>query len=129
MAGVLISPMFKPVYGQLGTTFGGNHLACSAALAVMDAIEQESLVENAAKVGNYLLEELKKFSQIKEVRGRGLMIGLEFEEPIKELRSRLIYDEHVFTGASGTNVLRLLPPLCLSMEEADEFLARFKKVI
>lgn len=129
MAGVLISPMFKPVYGQLGTTFGGNHLACSAALAVMDVIEQESLVENAAKVGNYLLEELKKFPQIKEVRGRGLMIGLEFEEPIKELRSRLIYDEHVFTGASGTNVLRLLPPLCLSMEEADEFLARFKKVL
>ena len=76
-----------------------------------------------------LLEELKKFPQIKEVRGRGLMIGLEFEEPIKELRSRLIYDEHVFTGASGTNVLRLLPPLCLSMEEADEFLARFKKVL
>ena len=129
MAGVLISPMFKPVYGQLGTTFGGNHLACSAALAVMDVIEQENLVENAAKVGNYLLEKLKKFPQIKEVRGRGLMIGLEFEEPIKELRSRLIYDEHVFTGASGTNVLRLLPPLCLSMEEADEFLARFKKAL
>ena len=129
MAGVLISPMFKPVYGQLGTTFGGNHLACSAALAVMDVIEQENLVENAGKVGNYLLQELKKFPQIKEVRGCGLMIGLEFEEPIKELRSRLIYDEHVFTGASGTNVLRLLPPLCLSMEEADEFLARFKKVL
>ena len=128
MAGVLISPMFKPVYGQLGTTFGGNHLACSAALAVMDVIEQDNLVENAKAVGDYLLE-LKKFPQIKEVRGRGLMIGLEFEEPIKELRSRLIYDEHVFTGASGTNVLRLLPPLCLSMEEADEFLARFKRVL
>ena len=129
MAGVLISPMFKPVYGQLGTTFGGNHLACSAALAVMDVIEQENLIENAKVVGNYLLEELKKFPQIKEVRGRGLMIGLEFEELIKELRSRLIYDEHVFTGASGTNVLRLLPPLCLSMEEAEDFLARFKKVL
>ena len=129
MAGVLISPMFTPVYGQLGTTFGGNHLACSAALAVLDVIEQEGLVANAAKVGAYLLEELKKFPQIKEVRGRGLMIGLEFEEPIKELRSRLIYDEHVFTGASGTNVLRLLPPLCLTMEEAEDFLARFKKVL
>lgn len=129
MGGLLISPMFKPVYGQLGTTFGGNHLACSAALAVMDVIEQDNLVENAKAVGDYLLEELKKFPQIKEVRGRGLMIGLEFEEPIKELRSRLIYDEHVFTGASGTNVLRLLPPLCLSMEEADEFLARFKRVL
>ena len=88
---------------------------------VKDAIVVHSIEE--------LLEELKKFPQIKEVRGRGLMIGLEFEEPIKELRSRLIYDEHVFTGASGTNVLRLLPPLCLSMEEADEFLARFKKVL
>ena len=83
MAGVLISPMFTPVYGQLGTTFGGNHLACSAALAVLDVIEQEALVENAAQVGAYLMEELKKFPQIKEVRGRGLMIGLEFEEPVK----------------------------------------------
>ena len=129
MAGVLISPMFTPIYGQLGTTFGGNHLACAAALAVMDIVEKENLIDNAAKVGNYLLEELKKFPQIKEVRGRGLMIGLEFDEPIKELRSRLIYDEHVFTGASGTNVLRLLPPLCLSMEEADKFLVRFKKVL
>ena len=129
MAGVLISPMFTPVYGQLGTTFGGNHLACSAALAVLDVIEQEGLVANAAKVGAYLLEELKKFPQIKEVRGRGLMIGLEFEEPIKELRLKLLKEQHVFTGVSGTNVLRLLPPLCLSMDEADLFLERFKKVL
>lgn len=129
MAGVLISPMFTPVYGQLGTTFGGNHLACSAAFAVLDVIEQEGLVANAAKVGAYLLEELKKFPQIKEVRGRGLMIGLEFEEPIKELRLKLLKEQHVFTGVSGTNVLRLLPPLCLSMDEADLFLERFKKVL
>ena len=129
MAGVLISPMFTPVYGQLGTTFGGNHLACSAALAVLDVIEQEGLVANAAKVGAYLLEELKKFPQIIEVRGRGLMIGLEFEEPIKELRLKLLKEQHVFTGVSGTNVLRLLPPLCLSMDEADLFLERFKKVL
>ena len=129
MAGVLISPMFTPVYGQPGTTFGGNHLACSAALAVLDVIEQEGLVANAAKVGAYLLEELKKFPQIKEVRGRGLMIGLEFEEPIKELRLKLLKEQHVFTGVSGTNVLRLLPPLCLSMDEADLFLERFKKVL
>lgn len=129
MAGVLISPMFTPVYGQLGTTFGGNHLACSAALAVLDVIKQEGLVANAAKVGAYLLEELKKFPQIKEVRGRGLMIGLEFEEPIKELRLKLLKEQHVFTGVSGTNVLRLLPPLCLSMDEADLFLERFKKVL
>ena len=129
MAGVLISPMFTPVYGQLGTTFGGNHLACSAALAVLDVISQENLVENAAKVGEYLMTELKKFPQIKEVRGRGLMIGLEFEEPIKELRLKLLKEQHVFTGVSGTNVLRLLPPLCLSMEEADLFLERFRKVL
>lgn len=129
MAGILISPMFTPIYGQLGTTFGGNHLACSAALAVLDVIEQENLVENASKVGEYLLTELKKFPQIKEVRGRGLMIGLEFEEPIKELRTKLLKEQHVFTGVSGTNVLRLLPPLCLSMDEANLFLERFKKVL
>lgn len=129
MGGVLISPMFNAVYGQLGTTFGGNHLACSAALAVMNVIESEGLVENARSVGSYLLEELKKFPQIKEVRGLGLMIGLEFEEPIKELRTRLLKEQKVFTGVSGTNVLRLLPPLCLSMEEADDFLNRFRKVL
>ena len=129
MAGVLISPMFTPVYGQLGTTFGGNYLGCSAALAVLDVIGQENLVENAAKVGEYLMTELKKFPQIKEVRGRGLMIGLEFEEPIKELRLKLLKEQHVFTGVSGTNVLRRLPPLCLSMEEANLFLERFRKVL
>lgn len=129
MSGVLISPKFTPVYGQLGTTFGGNHLGCAAALAVLDVIEEEQLVDNAAAVGAYLMQELKKIPQIKEVRGRGLMIGLEFAEPIKELRSRLIYDEHVFTGASGTNVLRLLPPLCLTKEEADLFLERLKKLL
>ena len=129
MAGVLISPMFTPVYGQLGTTFGGNHLACSAALAVLDVMEQEHLVENAAHVGTYLLDELKKLPQIKDVRGRGLMIGLEFDKPIKDLRLRLLKEQHVFTGVSGTNVIRLLPPLCLSMDEASLFLERFKKVL
>ena len=129
MAGVLISPMFTTGYGQLGTPFGGNHLACRAALAVLDVIEQENLIENAAQVGNFLITELKKFPQIKDVRGRGLMIGLEVEEPIKELRLRLLKEQHVFTGVSGTNVLRLLPPLCLGMDEAKEFLERFKKVL
>ena len=129
MAGVLISPMFTPVYGQLGTTFGGNHLACSAALAVLDVLEQENLVENAAKVGAYLLEELKKMRQIKDVRGRGLMIGLEFGTPIKELRMKLLKEQHVFTGVSGTNVIRLLPPLCLGLKEADIFLERFRKAV
>ena len=129
MGGVLISTKFKPVYGQLGTTFGGNHLACTAAIAVLDVMKEEGLVENAAKVGAYLLEELKGFPAIKEVRGRGLMIGLEFAEPIKELRSRLLFKQKVFTGVSGTNVIRLLPPLCLSMSEADDFLSRLHKVI
>ncbi|MDR0962248.1 MAG: aminotransferase class III-fold pyridoxal phosphate-dependent enzyme [Mediterranea sp.] len=129
MGGVLISPMFTPVYGQLGTTFGGNHLACAAALAVLDVIEEENLVENAAQVGKHLMEELRKLPHIKEVRGRGLMIGLEFAEPIKELRNRLLHEQHVFTGASGSNVLRLLPPLCLSIDEAVSFVERLKKVL
>ena len=129
MGGVLVSPKFKAVYGQLGTTFGGNHLACAAALAVMDVIEQEQLVDNAARVGDYLMEELKKLPQIKEVRGRGLMIGMEFEQPIKELRLRLLKEQHVFTGVSGTNVIRLLPPLSLSMDEARDFIQRLKAVL
>ena len=129
MGGVLIAPKFKPVYGQLGTTFGGNHLACAAALAVLDVIEEEKLVENAARVGSFLLNELKKMPQIKEVRGEGLMIGMEFEQPIKEIRTRLLKEQHVFTGVSGTNVIRLLPPLCLSIEEAEEFLVRFRNLL
>ena len=129
MGGVLISPVFKPVYGMLGTTFGGNHLACAAAIAVLDIMRQERLIENAAKVGAYLLDELHKLPGIKEVRGRGLMIGVEFEESIKEARTRLLYEEKVFTGVAGTNTFRLLPPLCLSMEEAAEFLRRFRKVL
>ena len=129
MGGVIISPKFEPVYGQLGTTFGGNHLACAAAIAVLDVMKQDGLVENAAKIGTYLMEELKKFPKIKEVRGQGLMIGMEFEEPIKEIRRKLLFEQKVFTGVSGTHVIRLLPPLCLSKAEADEFLARFKKVL
>ena len=129
MGGVLVSPAFTPHYGELGTTFGGNHLACAAALAVLDVMEEEKLVENAARVGDYLMGELRKFPQVKEVRGMGLMIGMEFEQPVKELRNRLIYEKKVFTGASGSNVLRLLPPLCLSMGEADMFLERFSEAL
>ena len=125
---VLISPRFEAVYGELGTTFGGNHLACAAAEAVLEVMEEESLLDNVNKVGNYLMEELKKIPQIKEVRGRGLMIGMEFEEPIKEIRRRLLFEEHVFTGVSGTNVIRLLPPLTLTLAEAEEFIRRFKRV-
>ena len=129
MAAVLISPKFTPVYGQLGTTFGGNHLGCAAAIAVLDVMKKENLVENAAKVGAHLMEELKSFKGIKELRGLGLMIGMEFEEPIKEIRSKLLFEQKVFTGVSGTNVIRLLPPLCLSMAEADDFLERLHNVV
>ena len=126
---VLISPKFQAVYGELGTTFGGNHLACAAAAAVLDVMEEENLLENVNRVGEYLMEELKKIDGIKEVRGRGLMIGIEFEEPIKEIRRRLLFEEHVFTGVSGTNVIRLLPPLTLTMEQASDFMERFKRVL
>ena len=133
MGGVLISPEFTPVYGQLGTTFGGNHLACAAALAVLDVFEEEGLVENAHNVGEYLIEQLKKMQEsekhIIDVRGRGLMIGIDLDIPHKDVRQPLIYQEHCFTGCAGTNVLRLLPPLCLSKADADAFLAKFQKVL
>ena len=129
MSGLLISPMFKPVYGMLGTTFGGNHLACAAAIAVLEIMEEEKLIDNAREVGAYLLDELHKLPGIKEIRGRGLMIGIEFEESIKEVRSKLLFEEKVFTGVAGTNTIRLLPPLCLSMDEAKEFIVRFRKVL
>lgn len=131
MGAVLISPKFEAVYGQLGTTFGGNHLACAAALAVLDVIEGEGLIENARVVGEHLLSEIKSLNneRIKEVRGRGLMIGIELDVPYKEVRQRLLFDEHVFTGCAGTNVLRLLPPLCLSLADADEFLEKIQKTL
>lgn len=126
---VLINPKFQAVYGELGTTFGGNHLACAAVQAVLETMEEENLLDNVNKVGNYLMEELKKIPQIKEVRGRGLMIGMEFAEPIKEVRRKLLFEEHVFTGVSGTNVIRLLPPLTLTMEQAEDFIARLKRAL
>ena len=139
MGGVLISPDFKPVYGQLGTTFGGNHLACAAALAVLDVFEQENLVENARVVGDYLMEGIRSIcccatatdstTHIKDVRGRGLMIGIDLDIPHKDVRQPLIYSEHCFTGCAGTNVLRLLPPLCLTKQEADEFIDKLTKVL
>ena len=132
MGGVLISPDFKPVYGQLGTTFGGNHLACAAALAVLDVFERENLVENVHIVGEYLIEQLKEMQKtekhILDVRGRGLMIGIDLDVPHKDIRQPLIYEKHCFTGCAGTNILRLLPPLCLSKAEANDFMYRLKKV-
>lgn len=133
MGAVLISPQFEAVFGQLGTTFGGNHLACTAALAVLDVIEEEHLVENAASVGSYLLAQLKTLAaenpSIVDVRGEGLMIGIEFSDNIKTLRTRLVKEQHVFTGAASTNILRLLPPLSLTKAEADDFLSRLKQVL
>lgn len=133
MGAVLISPEFKPVYGQLGTTFGGNHLACTAALAVLDVMEEERLVDNARETGSYLMGQLKALqascSHITDVRGRGLMVGIELDMPYKDVRNRLVYEEHVFTGCSGTNTLRLLPPLCFTKAMADEFVARLKKCL
>ena len=133
MGGVLISPEFEPVYGQLGTTFGGNHLACAAALAVLDVFESEHLVENAHEVGEYLIAQLKELQKthphIVDVRGRGLMIGIDLDVPHKDVRQPLIYQEHCFTGCAGTNILRLLPPLCLTKQDADDFINRLKKTL
>ena len=131
MGALLIAPQFEAVYGRLGTTFGGNHLACTAALAVLDVIESEKLIENAARVGDYLIQTISGLNlpHVKEVRGRGLMIGIELDEPYKEYRHRLLFDEHCFTGCSGTNTLRILPPLCLSMEEAGLFVEKLKNVL
>ena len=138
MAGVLIAPEFEPVYGQLGTTFGGNHLACAAALAVLDVFEEEGLVENAREVGEYLMEGIRSLrcdgiatygTHITDVRGRGLMIGIDLDVPHKDVRQPLIFQEHCFTGCAGQNILRLLPPLCLTKTEVDEFIEKLKKVL
>jgi len=133
MGGVLISPNFKAVYGQLGTTFGGTHLACAAALAVLDVLEAEKLIENACVIGDYLLTELAQMQlsgkHIVEVRGRGLMIGIELDIPHKDVRERLINHHYIFTGCASTNILRLLPPLCLRKNEAEQFLSALAEVL
>ncbi len=131
MGAVLISPKFAAVGGQLGTTFGGNPLACAGALAVLDIMESENLVENAHNVGEYLINKLKeaRLPHVIDIRGRGLMIGIELDMPYKEARTRLVKEQHCFTGCAGTNVIRLLPPLCITKEDADEFINRFEKVL
>lgn len=127
IGGTLIAPHLKPKMGMLGTTFGGNHLACTAALAVLDVIEQENLMANAEKVGNYVMNELKSFVEVKEVKGHGLMIGIELFEPCDEIRKSLIFNHKVFTGSSSNkNLLRLLPSLAVSKIEMDIFLEKFK---
>ena len=127
--GILISPRFQARKGMLGTTFGGNYLACAAALAVLDIIGQEGLVENARTVGDYLRKHLPASPRIKEVRGRGLMLGIEFNEDVAPLRQALLYDKHIFTGVAGRNMIRLLAPLCLRQDEAERFIQSFKEVL
>ena len=130
IGGVLIAPHFEARKGMLGTTFGVNHLACAAAIAVLEIIEKENLVENAARIGERLLCELRKMPAIKEVRGRGLMIGIEVAEGTgAEVRKRLLFEQHTFTGGAGVSTVRLLPALSLSEEAADKFIERFKKVL
>lgn len=130
MGAVLISPSIEAKKGMLGTTFGGNHLACAAAIAVLDIIENEKLIENAAEIGRYLIEELKKIPQIQDVRGRGLMIGFEVEGFTgPELRKKLLFDHHIFTGGAGKMTVRLLPALTLTKKDADIFLSELKKAL
>ena len=131
MGAVLISPDFKPEYGQLGTTFGGNHMACAAALAVLDVMEGGRLVDNARETGGYLMAQLRGLmaeeKRITDVRGRGLMIGIDLDMPHKGLRRHLVYSEHCFTGCASTNILRLLPPLTFTKAMADDFILRLKR--
>ncbi|MFA6276642.1 MAG: aminotransferase class III-fold pyridoxal phosphate-dependent enzyme [Pedobacter sp.] len=129
VAGISIAPKFKPWHGELGTTFGGNHLACAAALAVLEVMEQDNLMKNAEEVGNYLIAELKKFEQVIEVRGRGLMIGIELPEELAHVKKELLFKHFIFTGEAKPNVIRLLPALILTKAHADEFLAAFGKLV
>ena len=119
---VLISREFKPWYGMLGTTFGGNYLACAASLAVLEVIENEKLIENSQKTGDHILKRLNQDIKKCEIRGKGLMIGIEFEEPIADLRKKLLFEDKIFTGVSGANTIRILPPLCLNQEQSDLFI-------
>ena len=122
IGGVIISPKIKAEFGMLGTTFGGNHLACAAAIAVLDIIKSENLIENAKVIGDYLFEKLEGNRAISELRGKGLMIGMEIKPEFEGLRNRLLFEKHIFTGGAGKNVIRLLPPLCITKEIADQFI-------
>jgi len=126
VAGIIIAPKFKPWHYMLGTTFGGNHLACAAALAVLEIMEQDSLMQNAADTGAYLINELKKIEGVREVRGRGLMIGIDLPEELSQVKKNLLFKQHIFTGEAKPNVIRLLPALNLTKAHADQFLEKFK---
>jgi acetylornithine/N-succinyldiaminopimelate aminotransferase len=132
IGGILISPKFEAKYGMLGTTFGGNHLACAAGIAVLDVLKEENLIENAKELEDYVINRLKPLvetGKIKEVRGKGLMIGIELEEPIKQIREKLIFENKIFTGASGTHTIRLLPSLNVKKEELDAFITAFERYL
>ncbi|MDN5289360.1 MAG: aminotransferase class III-fold pyridoxal phosphate-dependent enzyme [Mucilaginibacter sp.] len=129
VGGIIILPKIQPAYGMLGTTFGGNHLACAAGLAVLEVMEQDNLMQNAATVGDYLIKEIKKLEQVKEVRGRGLMIGIELPEELPNVRKELLFKHHIFTGEAKPNVVRLLPALNLTKANADRFLEAFVSVL
>ncbi len=129
IGGVLISPKFKAKKGMLGTTFGGNHLACAAAIAVLEVMKEEALVENAFQAGNYLQNELSKLNGIKEIRGRGLMLGIDPAPEYSDIRDKLLFKSHIFTGGAKNNVMRLLPPLSVKKEEIDIFLKETKKLL
>lgn len=129
VGGVLISPELKPWKGMLGSTFGGNYLACAASIAVLEVMENENLIDNAREVGDYLIEQLLEIGKIKEVRGKGLMIGLEFDFPIAEIRKKLLTEKNIFTGVTGTNTIRILPPLTITKQQADIFIDALKSVL
>lgn len=128
IGGVIISPSIRPSYGMLGTTFGGNHLACAAAIAVLEIIEKENLIENAARIGEYFRQELSSDKAVKEYRGKGLMIGLELNDEYIGLRNKLLFEKHFFTGAAGAGVIRLLPSLTVSQETAESFVKAWKEL-
>lgn len=133
MGAILISPKIKAVYGMLGTTFGGNHLACTAAIAVLKVLKAENLIQNAQEVGEYLMQNLAPFTGpgkvIKELRGTGLMIGIELNPGYEELRNKLLFEKNIFTGAAGKTIIRLLPPLCITKAEADQFITAFAELV
>jgi acetylornithine aminotransferase len=129
VGGILISPKLKPWFGMLGTTFGGNYLACAAGIAVLDIMKAEKLVDNAFEVGNYMFSKLAQIHEIKELRGKGLMIGVEFDFPVAPIRKQLLFEEKIFTGVSGTNTIRILPPLTLTKIQVDLFINSLVKVL
>jgi acetylornithine/N-succinyldiaminopimelate aminotransferase len=129
IGGVLISPKFKATYGLLGTTFGGNHLACTAGIAVLDIMQEENLIENAAQIGDYIMDGVRQIGGYKELRGRGLMIGIEYDFPVESLRNTLLFEHRIFTGVAGKNTIRLLPSLALGREEVDVFLEALSKEV